>query len=68
VCIQGDVRRLVDLTNRRLRLNSGCSRLAKRRLNNGCNRLVRRWLNNGCSRLAERQLRIFNRLARSSVF
>ncbi len=90
--IRGNVRRLVDLTNRRLRLNSGCSRLAKRRLNdrynrlvrrrlnNRCsklakrrlnnryNRLVRRRLNNGYSRLAERQLRIFNRLARSSVF
>ncbi len=68
MCIRGDVRRLVDLTNRRLQLNSGCSRLAKRRLNDGCNRLVRRWLNNGYSRLAKRQLWIFNRLARSSVF
>ncbi len=49
-------------------MNSRCSRLAKRRLNNRYNRLVGRRLNNGCSRLAERQLRIFNGLARSSVF
>ena len=68
MCIQGNVQRLVDLTNRRLWLNSRYSRLAKRRLNDGCNRLVRRWLNNGYSRLAKRQLWIFNRLARSSVF
>jgi len=63
-------RRLNDRCNRlvRRRLNNGCSRLAERRLNDGCNRLVRRWLNNGYSRLAERQLRIFNGLARSSVF
>ncbi len=63
-------RRLNDGCNRLVRrqLNNGCSRLAERRLNDGCNRLVGRQLNNGCSRLAKRQLRIFNRLARSSVF
>ncbi len=54
MCIQGDVQRLVDLTNRRLQLNSRCSRLAKRRLNDRYNRLVRRQLNNRYSRLAKR--------------
>ncbi len=49
-------------------MNSGYSKLAKRRLNDRYNRLVRRQLNNRCSRLAKRQLRIFNELARSSVF
>jgi len=52
------------LTNRSLRLNSGCGRLAERRLRVS----NRKWLNNRCSRPAKRQLRISNGLGRSSVF